>query len=174
RLETRVAGRVDEVQLAVLPLRVADRSGQRHLALLLVLVPVADARPLLDCAEPVGRAGLEEHGFDEGRFARPPMADHSDVTDLPRFRRSHGRSSLSACESSGVKMHSCAFHSGERALRMPPRSRISTCARGGNACRICLTSTAPRTCWRGSASSCPSTKSSGSPKTAGASWASSR
>ena len=96
RLEARVAGRVDEVQLAVLPLRVADRGGQRHLALLLVLVPVGDGRPLLDCAEPVGRAGLEEHGFDEGRLACPPMADHGDVTDLPRFRRCHGRSSVSA------------------------------------------------------------------------------
>ncbi len=96
RLKARIAGRVDEVQLAVLPLRVADRGGQRHLALLLVLVPVGDGRPLLDCAEPVRRAGLKEHGFDEGRLASPPMADHGDVTDLPRFRRSHGRSSLSA------------------------------------------------------------------------------
>src|SRR6185436_15133602 len=83
---------------------------QRHLALLLVLVPVGDGRSLLDRTEPVGRAGLEEHGFDEGRFACPPMADHGDVTDLPRFRRCHGRSSLSAprCGIPGLRVETAA------------------------------------------------------------------
>ena len=64
-LEARLAGRVDEVDLAALPLEVGERVGDRHLALLLVLVPVGDRRPLLDDAQPVRRAGLEEHRLDE-------------------------------------------------------------------------------------------------------------
>ncbi len=64
-LEAGVAGRVDEVDLAVLPLEVAQRPRQRHAAPLLVLVPVRDRRPLLDAAEPVRLPRLEQEGLDE-------------------------------------------------------------------------------------------------------------
>ena len=65
RLEARVAGRVDQVDLAPLPLEVRERRGERHLPLVLVLVPVADSRPGLDGAETVDGARLEEHRLHE-------------------------------------------------------------------------------------------------------------
>ena len=64
-LEAGVARRVDQVDLPLLPLAVAERGRQRHLPPVLVLVPVGDGRPLLDRAEPVDRAGLEEQRLDE-------------------------------------------------------------------------------------------------------------
>jgi len=64
-LEARLAGRVDQVDLPLVPLEVAERVRDGHLALLLVLVPVGDRGALLDDAEPVRRAGLEEHRLDE-------------------------------------------------------------------------------------------------------------
>ena len=60
----------------------AERRGERHPAPLLVLVPVGDRRAGLDGAEPVRRAGLEEHRLDERGLPRPAMADDGDVADL--------------------------------------------------------------------------------------------
>src|SRR5437763_1759338 len=57
--EPGIAGGVDQVDLAFLPVEVADRRRERHLAPLLVLVPVGGGRALLDAAQPVDRAGLE-------------------------------------------------------------------------------------------------------------------
>ena len=85
RLEAGVAGRVDQVDLASLPLEEGERGGQRHLALLLVLVPVGDRAAGLDGAEAVDLAGLEEHRLDQRGLARPAMADDGDVADLPRL-----------------------------------------------------------------------------------------
>jgi hypothetical protein len=83
RLEPGVAGCVDQVDLAALPLEMRERRGQRHLPSLLVLVPVADRRSRLDRAEPVDRARLEEHRLEKRRLTRPAVADDGDVADLP-------------------------------------------------------------------------------------------
>ncbi len=64
-LEAGVARRVDEVDLAVLPLEVAERARQGHPPALLVLVPVRDRRPLLDAAEPIRLPGLEEQRLEK-------------------------------------------------------------------------------------------------------------
>ena len=90
-LEAGVAGRVDEVDLPLLPLGVRERGGQRHLAPLLVLVPVGDGVAGLDGAQPVRRAGLEEHRLHERRLSRPAMADDGDVADLSWIESRHGR-----------------------------------------------------------------------------------
>ena len=76
---------VDEVDLPALPLQVADRRRERHLALLLVLVPVADGRARLDRTEAVRRTRLEQHRLDERRLSRPTVPDGGDVADLPRL-----------------------------------------------------------------------------------------
>src|SRR5437764_1253367 len=81
-LEAWVAGRVDQVDLAALPLEMAERGGQRHLPLVLVVVPVAGRIAGLDRAEPVDRAGLEEHRLDERGLTRRAVADDGDVADL--------------------------------------------------------------------------------------------
>src|SRR5438477_2073047 len=81
-LEAWVAGRVDQVDLAALPLEMAERRGQRHLPLVVVVVPVAGRIAGLDRAEPVDRAGLEEHRLDERGLTRRAVADDGDVADL--------------------------------------------------------------------------------------------
>jgi hypothetical protein len=90
-LEARVARRVDEVDQAPLPVEVREPGGERHLAPVLVLVRVGDGRPLLDAAEAVRRAGLEERRLDEGRLPGPAVSDDGDVSDLRRLDGSHAR-----------------------------------------------------------------------------------
>src|SRR2546421_2923689 len=86
-LETGVARGVDQVDLAALPLDVAEGSRQRHLAVVLVVVPVAGRATGLDRAEPVDRAGLEEHRLDQRRLARGAVADDGNVADLSGLDR---------------------------------------------------------------------------------------
>ena len=83
--EAGVARRVDQIDLAVMPLQMADRRGERHLSSLLVLVPVGDCGAGLDRAEPVRRAGLKEHRFDERRLSGTAVSDDGDVANLPRL-----------------------------------------------------------------------------------------
>ena len=52
-LEAGVAGRVEEVDLAPLPVGVADRGREGHLPLVLLVVPVRDGGAGLHGAEPV-------------------------------------------------------------------------------------------------------------------------
>ena len=89
-LEAGVAGDVEEVELAPLPLGVDERERDRELALVLVVVPVRDGRARFDRAQPVDLTGLEEQRLDERRLARAAMADDSDVAELPRFEGRHG------------------------------------------------------------------------------------
>src|SRR5947209_1451754 len=88
-LEAGVAGSVDEVDLAVVPLEVAERARQRHDALLLVLVPVGNGRALLDRPEPVRLSRLEEQRLDERGFPDAAMSCDGDVPDLGRLGGSH-------------------------------------------------------------------------------------
>ena len=85
RLEAGVARRVDQVDLAPLPLAVTERSGERHLPAVLVLLPVADRCAGFDLPEPVRLARLEEQRLDERGLPRPAVADDGDVADLPGF-----------------------------------------------------------------------------------------
>ena len=78
-LEAGVARRVDQVDLALLPVHVAERRRERHLAALLVLLPVGDGRALLDRPQPVRGTGLEEHRLDERGLSRPSMASDGNV-----------------------------------------------------------------------------------------------
>ena len=90
-LEARLAGRVDEVDLPLVPLEVAERVRDGHLAVLLVLVPVRDGRPLFDDAEPVRRAGLEEHRLDQRGLACAAVTDDGDVADLSGLDCGHAK-----------------------------------------------------------------------------------
>ena len=88
-LEAGVARRVDDVDLAVVPLEALERPRQRHLPFVLVVVPVGDRRALLHRAEAVRLAGLEEHRLDERRLSHAAVADDGDVADLPGLRDWH-------------------------------------------------------------------------------------
>ena len=109
--EARVAGRVDQVDLAALPLEVAERRGERHLAALLVLVPVGGGRAPLDGAEPVDRAGLEEHRLHERRLSGPAVSGDGDVADLSGLGGHRGRLLLGR---------------GERVLDLTPGRHLSS------------------------------------------------
>src|SRR4029079_10623990 len=86
-LEAGVARGVDQVDLAALPLNVAEGRGERHLAVVLVVVPLAGCAAGLDRAEPVDRTGLEEHRLDQRRLARGAVTDDGNVADLSGLDR---------------------------------------------------------------------------------------
>ena len=81
-LKAWVARSVDQVDLAVLPVRMRHGGGQRHAALVLVVVPVGHRRASLDRAEPVHGTALEEHRLDERGLSGAAMAGDDDISDL--------------------------------------------------------------------------------------------
>ena len=88
-LEARIARNVDQVELASLPLGVRQREGDRHLPLLLVVVPVGDRRPGVDRAQSIRLARLEEERLDQRGLPRAAMTDDGDVADLSGLESGH-------------------------------------------------------------------------------------
>ena len=80
--EVHVAGRVDDVDLVVFPLEGEQRDVQAELALMLVGVPVADGRAVLDLAHAGRGAGGEQHRLGQRCLAGAAVAGQSDVTNL--------------------------------------------------------------------------------------------
>ena len=80
--EVDVAGGVDDVDLVVLP--PAGRRGgrDRDAALLLLLHPVHDGGALVDLADLVGDAGVEEDPLGRGGLAGVDVRHDADVADL--------------------------------------------------------------------------------------------
>ena len=64
------ARRVDEVDLGLVPLGVGEAGGERVLAGDLFFVVVGDRRAVVDRAEPVDRAGIEEQRGDAAASCR--------------------------------------------------------------------------------------------------------
>ena len=79
--EVRVAGRVEQVDLVVLPLE--RRKGERDRDPLgnLVGIEVADGVAVLDAAHAIDGAGGEQECFGERRFPGTAVADEHDVAD---------------------------------------------------------------------------------------------
>ena len=87
--KVRDARRVDEVDFGLVPLGVGEAGGERVLAGDFFFVEVGDGGAVVDLAEPVDRAGIEEGGrgelgFSGSRCGRP--ARHSGCS--PRHRPS--------------------------------------------------------------------------------------
>ena len=74
-------GRVDQVDLLLVPLGVGEAGRERVLAGDFLFVEVGDRRAVVDLAEAVDHAGVEEDGGGELRLARSAVADESDVPD---------------------------------------------------------------------------------------------
>ena len=83
--EARLPGRVEQVDLALVPLERAQRDRDRHLARLLVGLGVGGGGAVLDAAEAVQHAGLEQQRLVQRRLARPAVADERHVAN--RLRR---------------------------------------------------------------------------------------
>src|SRR5262249_26003166 len=75
----------DQVDLAFLPLQVELRARERHAASVLVVVPVGDRRSLLDRAEAVRRAGLEEQRLHQRGLPDPAVSGDGDVANSSRL-----------------------------------------------------------------------------------------
>ena len=81
RDEAGLAGRVDQVDLAVLPPEGGEAGGDRHLARLLVGRGIRHRAAVGDGAEPVDRAPLEQQRLVQRGLAAPPVAHQGHVAD---------------------------------------------------------------------------------------------
>ena len=84
--EVDVTGRVDDVDAMLVVLLVhalpeaRGRGGSdRDAALLFLLHPVHDRSAVVDLADLVGEAGVEQHALGCGRLARVDVGDDADV-----------------------------------------------------------------------------------------------
>jgi hypothetical protein len=89
--EVREPGRVDEVDLGLVPLGVGDGGRQGVLAGDFLFVEVGDGVAFVDLAQPVDHAGIEENRRGELGLARPGMPDDRDVPDACRVVDLHRR-----------------------------------------------------------------------------------
>ena len=80
--EIDVAGRVDQVDLNVLPGE-GDRGGvDRDAPFLLFGVVIGDGGALVDRAYAVAEAAVEQHPLGDGGLARVDMGNHADVAEV--------------------------------------------------------------------------------------------
>ena len=103
--ERRLAGRVDQVDLAIRVLERRHTGANRHRALLLVLLEIGHRRAVIDLPQAVDDPGLEQECLAEAGLPTPPMTDQRNVANpirslvphghgiygLPRGFRSYGR-----------------------------------------------------------------------------------
>ena len=78
--EVDVAGRVDDVDAVALPLGRGRGGRDGDAALALLLHPVHGGRALMDLADLVGSAGVEEDALGRGRLARVNVGDDADIS----------------------------------------------------------------------------------------------
>src|SRR5581483_2452508 len=89
--EVAHAGRVDEVDLLLVPLGVGEAGRERVLAGDFFLVEVGDGGAFVDFAEAVHHAGIGEDGGGELRFSRTAVTDDGDVADAGGVVDLHNR-----------------------------------------------------------------------------------
>jgi hypothetical protein len=79
--EAGIAWGVDQVDLSIVEVDRGNRSVDRHLALLLVGLVIADGRALDDRAEPVDLSRLEQDRLGEAGLAAASMPHEGNVSD---------------------------------------------------------------------------------------------
>ena len=124
--EARLAGRVEQVDLALSPLKRAERGRDRHLPRLLVGVGVRDRRSVGHRAQAVGRAGLEQQRLVQRGLARAAMADQGDVANPVRCWAITDRSHA-------ISFWLCEHHTAVACSRQSPRASRGNPRRGGAA-----------------------------------------
>ena len=91
--ERGIAGRVEEVDAAFVPLEGVQGDADRHPPRLLVRIVVRDRRAVGDRAQPRRRPGLEEQRLEQGGLAARPVSDEGHVAN-PIRRLVHAGSPL--------------------------------------------------------------------------------
>ena len=74
-----IARRIDEIQFIVTPFAGGQLHIDGHAALRLFRLMIEQTRLVLDTAEALGCAGIEEAGIEQARLARLAMTDHRDI-----------------------------------------------------------------------------------------------
>src|SRR6185437_4238899 len=87
--------RIEQVDLAALPLNRDQRQVERHLLLDLVRIIVGDGGAFVYVADTVDRARIIERGVHQRGLSRPTMRDHGHVANLLRAIDVHNESVLS-------------------------------------------------------------------------------
>ena len=88
------AGRIEEVDLGLLPLGHGDGGGDGDFALDLLLVEIGNGVAFVDAGKAVGGSGGEEQPGGERGLAGIAVAHHADVPDVLAFVDFHGIRSL--------------------------------------------------------------------------------
>ena len=121
--EARLARRVDEVDLAVLPPEGGEARGDRHLARLLVGRGVGHRGAVGHRAQAVDRARLEQQGLVQRGLAAPPVAHQSHVADPLRTFVASGPLLVSFPESETYVASAQALPAGGRGWAAPRAAR---------------------------------------------------
>jgi hypothetical protein len=82
-----VARRVDQVDPVALVVAVSDRGVDRDLPLDLVGIEIGGGAAVVDLAQPIDRAGGEQHRLHQRGLADTPVPHDPDVADLPDVDR---------------------------------------------------------------------------------------
>jgi len=105
--EVDVARGVDQVDLVLLPLERGGRRGDRDPALALLLHPVHLGLTVVDLADLVDLAGVEQEPLGDGRLTRVDVRHDAEVSDHVDLR--HKRGGYSArTGGSGAEAGRCA------------------------------------------------------------------
>ncbi len=83
RQEVRKPGRIDDVDLVLLPLGVGEAGGERVLACDGFVVEIGNRGPFVNLPEAIDRPGRKQHGGDQLGLAASAMPDYSHVADAP-------------------------------------------------------------------------------------------
>ena len=118
--EVDVAGRVDDVDAVVLPLRGGGGGGDRDAALLLLLHPVHRGRALVDLADLVGAPGVVEDALGRRRLAGVDVRHDPDVAGVLKCELAWHRSGREWEQVGGCGGEGCA--AAARAKKWAPRA----------------------------------------------------
>ena len=122
--EVDVTRGVDDVDLVTLPRRRRGGGGDGDPPLLLLVHPVHDGGALVDLADLVRDAGVEQDALGRGGLARVDVRHDPDVADLVQGVRGHGGFFLVSMISGG-RVRAARLAQGP--IRSPPEGR-ATCA----------------------------------------------
>jgi hypothetical protein len=75
-----MAGRINDIDLVVIPVASRRGSGNRDTTFLLLVHPVHGGCPVVNLTNPVNLAGIEQDALSYGRFSGVNMGNDSNVT----------------------------------------------------------------------------------------------
>ena len=122
--EVDVPGGVDDVDLVTLPRRRRGGGGDGDPPLLLLVHPVHDGAAVVDLADLVRDAGVEQDALGRGGLARVDMRHDPDVADLFQGVGGHGGFFLVSDLVGGAARLRCALQSAARAAQVQRRTGV--------------------------------------------------